>query len=244
MLVIVGLKTQEWRKSMQGSLLVVAAHPDDEVLGCGGVVIKEAKRRPVHILVVGEGVSSRYPERSMAKCEELAKMRELSRRVSIKMGAEGHYFLGLPDNRLDEFPLLKLTKCIEEVIAAVKPEVVLTHHAGDLNLDHQLVHRAVLIATRPQLNMPVQDVYAFETPSSTEWRFAPNEAFCPNIFVDIIDTIEAKIAALMIYDSEFRAFPHPRSREAIHAMASWRGACCGFFAAEAYMLVRGVRNYL
>jgi Uncharacterized proteins, LmbE homologs len=147
--------------------------------------------------------------------------------------------LGLPDNRMDGLDMLDVVKLIEEKVAQHKPSTILTHHAGDVNVDHRVVHQAVLAACRPQPGHSVETLLFFEVPSSTEWSppgSAP--AFTPNWFVDISGQLSAKLAALRAYDSELRPFPHPRSIEAVEALAKWRGATAGFAAGEAFILGR------
>jgi LmbE family N-acetylglucosaminyl deacetylase len=134
-------------------------------------------------------------------------------------------------------------KTVEDLVARLNPEIIYTHHPGDLNVDHGVVHRAVLTATRPMSGQCVREVYAFEVPSSTEWAFQRLEpSFRPNVFVDITDSLETKIAALACYDTETRAFPHPRSAEALRAIATRWGSVAGLQAAEAFELIRSVRS--
>jgi LmbE family N-acetylglucosaminyl deacetylase len=137
---------------------------------------------------------------------------------------------------------LNVIKIIEELVERLQPEVVYTHHIGDLNIDHVIVHRAVLTATRPQAGQPVRAIYAYEVPSSTEWAFSQELPFQPNEFVDISATLETKIEAMALYESEARLFPHPRSAEALRALARWRGSTTGVEAAEAFRLIRSVRK--
>jgi LmbE family N-acetylglucosaminyl deacetylase len=151
----------------------------------------------------------------------------------------------LPDNRLDTVPLLDIVKIVEGLVEGIKPEIIYTHHGGDLNIDHGVIHRAVLTATRPLAGQPVQEIYAFEVPSSTEWAFQRLEpAFRPNVFVDVSWTLEAKIAAMQCYETEVRQFPHPRSPEALRALAMRWGSLAGCAAAEAFELVRSIRPQL
>ena len=147
--------------------------------------------------------------------------------------------LGLPDNRLDTMPLLDVVKPIEAVVEAVAPEIVFTHHAGDLNVDHRIVHQAVVTACRPLPGSPVEALYAFETVSSTEWQ-TEGEAFRPQLWVDIEAFLPLKLRALEAYEAEMRPFPHARSIKAIEALARVRGAAAGLKAAECFMVVREV----
>ncbi len=140
---------------------------------------------------------------------------------------------------MDSIPLLDIIRSIEGSIARIKPDTVLTHHAGDLNIDHRRVHEAVATACRPQLGHPVRTLLSFEVPSSTEWQLgASAPTFVPNWFEDITSTLERKLAALDAYEAELRAWPHPRSRQAVEHLARWRGATIGAQAAEAFMLGR------
>jgi LmbE family N-acetylglucosaminyl deacetylase len=148
----------------------------------------------------------------------------------------------LPDNRFDTVPLLDIVKRVEALIEEQQPAVILTHDGGDLNVDHAILHRAVLTATRPVQGQRVKEIYTFEIPSSTEWAFGQvGGEFRPNVFVDVEDTLDRKIAAMEAYDSERRVFPHPRSPEALRAHAMRWGATAGCAAAEAFTLVRSLR---
>ena len=138
-------------------------------------------------------------------------------------------------------PLLDVVKVIEDLVNRLQPQVIYTHHRGDLNIDHTIIQRAVLTASRPVVGCPIKKIYAFEVPSSTEWSFGQFEsAFQPNVFVDITDTLETKIKALAVYESETRSFPHPRSFEAIRNNARRWGSMVGLKASEAFVLVRDV----
>jgi len=147
----------------------------------------------------------------------------------------------LPDNRFDTVPLLDVIKIVEDLIVRLQPEVIYTHYRGDLNIDHVITHRAVLTATRPQTSQPVKEIYAFEVPSSTEWSFDQFSPFQPNVFVDISATLKLKQEAMALYESEARPFPHPRSSEALRAIAQRWGSVVGFGSAEAFELVRSLR---
>ncbi len=225
------------------NVLAVAAHPDDEVLGCGGTLSRLAARdHEVHIVILGEGVTSRYRKREEADRELVAALQAQSRQASNILGAKDLSMHEFPDNRFDTVPLLDVVKTVEEAIEGVQPEVIYTHHAGDLNVDHQIVHRAVLTATRPIAERPVRDVYAFEVPSSTEWAFGGlSDPFQPNVFEDISETLSTKLRAFAAYASEIRPAPHPRSAEVIEAIARRWGSVAGCEAAEAFALVRSIR---
>ena len=223
-------------------VLVVAAHPDDEVLGCGATMARlAAEGQPVHIAILGEGITSRS-SRDDSDAKLLRRLHQQAEAAALKVGAKDVVLFKLPDNRLDTLPMLEVAKLIEDLIQKLRPAVIYTHHPGDLNLDHGIVHRAVLIATRPVLGHPVRQVLTFEVPSSTEWAFQRIEpVFRPNVFVEVSKTLDAKIAALACYDSETRDFPHPRSEQALRAIATRWGSVSGCTAAESFELVRSIR---
>lgn len=224
-------------------ILVAVAHPDDEVLGCGGTISRLAQEgHDVYIVILGEGITSRYQQREQADLALVEALHNRSHQVAKVLGARDIFVHNLPDNRFDTVPLLDVVKIIEDLVASLTPEVIYTHHGGDLNIDHLVVHRAVLTATRPIQGQSVREIYAFEVPSSTEWAFQRFEpAFRPNVFVDISGTLDIKVRALSHYDTEFRAFPHPRSPEALQAIARRWGSVVGCEAAEAFELIRAVR---
>lgn len=228
------------------SVLVVAAHPDDEILGCGGTMTRLVREgHEVRIAILAEGMSSRYAHREDADQRQLQHLHARAQQAADKVGAKELVLCKLPDNRLDTVPLLDVVKTVEDLVARFRPEAIYTHHPGDLNVDHGVVHRAVLTATRPVSGQCVRDVYAFEVPSSTEWAFQRlGPSFRPNVFVDIADSLETKIAALACYDTETRTFPHPRSPEALRAIATRWGSVVGLQAAEAFELIRSVRPTL
>lgn len=222
------------------SVLVVVAHPDDEVLGCGGTMARLAQEgHEVRVAILAEGMTSRSPQREQADPKQLHRLHQQAQQAAEKLHVKEVVAASLPDNRLDTVPLLEVVKLVEELIEKFQPEVIYTHHPGDLNVDHGVVHRAVLTATRPMPGKSVREIFAFEVPSSTEWAFHRLEpSFRPNVFVDITETLEAKISALACYDTETREFPHPRSPEALRAIAARWGSVAGFHAAEAFELVR------
>ncbi len=222
---------------MGNSVLVVAAHPDDEVLGCGGAMARHrAEGARVSVLLMADGVGAREPA---GRAKELAERQAAARRACGKLGVTDLTLLAYPDNRMDEVALLDIVQDIEKVIGICQPNVVYTHHGGDVNIDHRRVHDAVVAACRPQPGFCVRTLLFFETLSSTEWRPAASApAFLPNWFVDISDYMQQKQAALAAYADEMRPFPHPRSAEAVGHLAGWRGATVGVLAAEAFEVGR------
>ena len=222
--------------------LIIAAHPDDEVLGCGGTIARLSKDEEVHILILGEGATSRFSERDVAVLGEVEQLRQSAQSAAKVLGASSVMLQDLPDNRFDQVPLLDIVKRIEHVLEELRPECVYTHHAGDLNIDHRMTFHAVLTATRPTGKCTVRELYSFEVPSSTEWAFQRIEQpFKPNVYVDVHATIDSKIKAFAEYDSEVRHFPHPRSPEALRVIARRWGCVVGLEYAEAFDLIRWTR---
>lgn len=229
---------------MKTCYLVIAAHPDDEVLGCGGTIARLAREgHDVYIAILGEGITSRYARREQADKSLVKTLHSRSLKVAELLGAKDVLIYNLPDNRFDTVPLLDIVKMIEEILRKVSPQIIYTQHGGDLNVDHQVVFRATLTAARPTTGSPVHTVYAYEVPSSTEWAFAQfAPAFRPNVFVDISTTLDTKIKAMQIYESEARPFPHPRSPEALRVTAQRWGSVVGLCAAEAFELIYSVQH--
>jgi LmbE family N-acetylglucosaminyl deacetylase len=227
-------------------VLVIAAHPDDEILGCGATVARlVSEGHEVAFAILGEGMTSRSAQRADTEASQIALLHRQAHTAAAKVGVQTVILGTLPDNRLDTVPMLDVAKIVEDLVERSQPEVIYTHHGGDLNVDHGVIHRAVLTATRPVSGQSVREIYAFEVPSSTDWAFRQLEpSFRPNVFVDVTRTIETKISAMECYETEARKFPHPRSPEALRANATRWGSVVGCAAAEAFELVRSIRPAL
>jgi len=222
-------------------ILIIAAHPDDEVLGCGGSIAKWSNDgSDVNVIIMAEGSTSRDSKRNREnRKDDLSHLAKSATEAGGVLGIKSVKLMEFPDNRMDSIDLLYVIKTIENYIEKIKPDVVVTHHSGDLNIDHQIVHKAVMTACRPQPGCTVKRILSFEVPSSTEWQSTTiNNSFIPNWFEDISDTLNLKLKALEAYKSEMREWPHARSIKAIEHLAKWRGATVGFEAAEAFMLIR------
>ncbi len=220
-------------------ILVVAAHPDDEILGCGATLARHSDAGDrVHILILATGLAAR----GAVEAGAIEALEDAARQAAQAVGAEAPRFAGFADNRLDGIELLDIVKAIETVVEAVRPEIVYTHHGGDLNIDHRIACEAVATTCRQLPGATTRAIYAFETMSSTEWAVADaHAAFCPNHFVDVSAHMDAKMTALEAYASEMRPWPHARSLEAIRALAAYRGASVGCAAAEAFTVIRELR---
>jgi LmbE family N-acetylglucosaminyl deacetylase len=219
-------------------VLIFAAHPDDEVLGCGGTIAKLAANGvAVHVVFLADGVFSRQGE--TIKTAELFFRREAAAKSCKILGVSSVSFGDLPDNRMDSVAILDITKIVEGHLRQHHPATVFTHHISDVNIDHRRTLEAVTIACRPQIGNSVKSILSFEVPSSTEWQLPGNApAFAPNWFVDISATLGKKMEALRAYEFELRDWPHPRSLLAVEHLAKWRGATVGVDAAEAFVLGR------
>lgn len=225
---------------MTEQIAVIAAHPDDEVLGCGGTITRLSNEgHKVDILLIADGESSRESAEQSIDPGLLSARNAAAKSVCKILGCSSVKSLNLPDNRLDGLEILDIVKQIEQFVERYQPSTVFTHHAGDVNIDHRIVHDAVIAACRPQPDHPVKGLLFFEVPSSTEWR-PPGSAvtFAPNVFFNISETLNLKLKALQIYERELRAFPHARSLKAVEALARWRGATVGVEAAEGFVLGR------
>jgi len=219
---------------MNKQILVVAAHSDDEVLGCAGTIVRHINAGDkVHLLFMTDGVGSRLGVNISVNSRILAA--ENSAKI---LGVTSVENLDFPDNRMDEVALLDIVQSLEGVIYKIKPDVVYTHHIGDLNIDHQITHKALITACRPQSGFCVKEIYTFEIPSSTEWNTPGVEPFSPNVYIDITDYIDIKKQALEVYSKEMRQPPHSRSIDNTIRLNALRGNSVGVDYAEAFMLIR------
>jgi LmbE family N-acetylglucosaminyl deacetylase len=217
-------------------VLVVAAHPDDEVLGMGGTLAVHTDRGDqVRVVVVTDGSSTQYP----GDAELRARKEEEAVRAAAELGVIDYVHLDLPDMRLDTLAHVEVNGIVEEQVRAFAPEVVYTAHP-DVNRDHRVLFDSVAVATRPVPGQVVRRLLTYAPTSSTEWTPAPVNWFVPNWFVDVTSTLERKIASFAHYETERREYPHPRSEQAIRAAAAFYGASCGCEQAEPFVLVRGL----
>jgi len=215
-------------------VLVVAAHPDDEVLGAGATLAKHVDQGDeVHACVLSEGATSRYED------DMVSELVQCGKQAAEVIGLRSLRFEQLPDQRLDLLPLIEVTQAVEDVVDTVRPEVVYTHFPWDVNSDHAVVARCVWTACRPYRFPSVRMVAAFETPSSTEWALpGEHRRFEPQRYVDVSATLTRKLDAMRCYHSELRAYPHPRSLRALQERAAYWGSVVGLPAAEPFLVLR------
>jgi len=219
-------------------VLVLAAHPDDEVLGMGGTIALHADHGDaVRIVCVTDGSSTQYPGDAATR----ARKEEEARRAAGELGVTDYVHLDLPDMRLDTLPHVEVNRVVEEHVRDFSPQTVYTPHP-DVNLDHRAVFDSVAVATRPTPGQSARRVLTYAPTSSSEWTPAARNWFVPNWFVDVTGTLERKLAAFAHYETEQRPYPHPRSERAIRAAAEFHGASCGCEYAEPFVLVRGLES--
>ena len=220
---------------MKKKIIIVAAHPDDEVLGCAGTIAKHvAQGDIVHSVFMSDGVNAR----SNSSKAKLKRRFKASKLVQSLLGISSTHYLNFPDNSMDSVPLLDIVQKLEAIIFKIKPSVIYTHSYGDLNIDHQLTHTAVMTACRPTPNTSIREIYGFEVLSSTEWSTTQKFIFAPTFLVDITKYLAIKIKALKIYKEEMRSAPHSRSIKHAKVLAQHRGYTVGLEMAEAFEVYR------
>ncbi|MEH7083279.1 PIG-L deacetylase family protein [Neobacillus drentensis] len=216
---------------MSENVLVIAAHPDDEILGIGGTIKKLVNHGYKVITVIA----------AKGRKEEEHHIQQFMLKANKHLGVDEVLFLELPNLLLETIPLVEINKSIESLLEKYTPAKIFTHHYGDTNRDHQILFQAVLTAARPLPGKKPVEILCFETVSSTEWSQHTNDKeFKPNYFVEITDTIADKIQSLQHYDVEMRPFPHPRSYDGVKYLARFRGMTVGVEYAEAFEIIRRV----
>lgn len=226
-------------------IMLVVAHPDDELLGLGATMHKWIKEEQIktHVVILGEGITSRSDQRDTeAWKEQLAIHKQNILKAQSAIGYHSVSVYDFPDNRFDSVALLDIIKVIEAEKNKFKPDIIFTHHGGDVNIDHQRTFQAVITACRPMKEESVKTIITFETPSGTEWRASSDpQHFIPNFFVSVTrENIEAKIKGMESYEFEKRPYPHPRSPEALTIQAQRWGISVGVDFAEAFNITRSI----
>lgn len=221
-------------------ILIVAAHPDDEILGCGGTMARlSSQGAEIYTLILGEGKTSRG-ELHADFNKEKDNLKNEARRANAAVGIHNVFFKVFPDNRFDSVELIEIVKAIESLKQELKPNIVFTHYGNDLNIDHKVTYQAVLTATRPMPDECVKTIYAFEVLSSTEWNYPIT--FSPNTFFNVTDTFDHKLHAMKAYSSELREYPHSRSLEALEQNGKTWAFKCGIDGyVEPFLMVRSIK---
>lgn len=228
-------------------IMVVAAHPDDELLGLGATMHKLIKEQGViaHVVILGEGITSRSDTRDTEKWKQVLEEHHANMNAAgSHIGYTSIHSYNFSDNRFDSHSLLDIIKIVEKEKEEFKPDIIFTHCAGDLNVDHRYTFQAVMTATRPMVDEGVMTVITFETNSATEWQYSQHpENFRPNLFVEVSkEDVQAKIDALDEYKFEIREYPHPRSTKALQVLAEYRGYTSGCQMAESFEIVRMIQR--
>jgi len=226
---------------MSDIILVVAAHPDDEILGCGGTVARLANEgAKVYTLLLGQGIAARSDNLDKKEYQEqIAKLKKCTHDANGIIGVQEVFSFDFPDNKFDTVALLDIIKTIEKIKYKIKPDVIFTHYEKDLNIDHRITYEAVITATRPLPGEMVREIYSFEVLSSTEWHYPL--AFSPNTFFDISKSMNLKLEALGCYKTEVTDYPHPRSLEGVELNAKTWGMKVGVKFAEAFKCLRCIK---
>ena len=226
---------------MSKKILIVAAHPDDEVLGCFGTVARLIKEGyEAYTLILGEGKTSRDEQRVVEdKKDEIDELHKEIYAANNTIGIKKVFIESFPDNRFDSVDLLDIIKVVSKVKEEVQPDIIFTHYEHDLNIDHQITYKAVITATRPMEDECVKEIYSFEILSSTEWNYPLT--FSPDTYYDISETLDSKILSMKEYTSELCEYPHPRSLEGIALNAQYHGMHIGKKAVEAFISIRSIR---
>lgn len=209
-------------------ILIIAAHPDDEILGMGGTIKKLSKNNTIHLVVVSEGATGQYTDEKMIKVRQKA-----CKSAGKILGISKFYFFDFPDMRLDTIPHIEVNQKLEKIIKEIKPTVVYTTPYNDYNKDHKIVFESTLIASRPKISS-VKKILVYEIPNFTK------KPFDPNIYEDIEKEIKDKLKAFKEYKSEVMPFPHPRSLKAVEALSHVRGYESGTKNAEAFKLIHEI----
>ncbi len=222
-------------------ILIIASHPDDEVLGCFGTVARLiSEGHEAYTLILGEGKTSRDENRVVEnRKDDIEVLNTEIVKANNIIGIKKVFIESFPDNRFDSVDLLDIIKVISKVKEEVQPDIIFTHFENDLNIDHQITYKAVVTATRPMENESVKEIYSFEILSSTEWNYPLS--FSPDTYFDISDTMNLKLEAMKKYISELCEYPHPRSLEGIELNGKYQGMRVGKKYVEAFKTVRNIR---
>lgn len=219
-------------------VLVIAAHPDDEVYGMGGTIAKlSSKGYDVYTLIITEGCTTQYKDNP----ELIEEKKKQAFKANSYLGVKKVFFGDLPDMKLDSIEHIKINAVIEKIIRDITPNVVYTHFYGDVNKDHTRVFESTMVAVRPVSSQCVQEIYCYQVPSSTEWAANVTQStFIPNVFEEISPYYDQKQKSILAYSTELREYPHPRSLEVVKVYDEALAKRNGLNLAEGFMLIRKV----
>jgi LmbE family N-acetylglucosaminyl deacetylase len=225
---------------MKHKIMVVAPHADDEIIGCGGTIAKAISEGHEVYIIIATNANVGAPE--LFDEAAIKKVREEALQAHAYLGVKETFFLDFPAPALNAFPEYKVSVALSKIFNQVQPNILYLPHPGDLHQDHKAVYRASLVAARPQGNYSVEEIYCYETLSETEWAPYQEQAFIPNVFEDISNFFEQKVAAMKFFKSQIKEFPHTRSTETFEALAKYRGATVGVHRAESFMVERIIKK--
>lgn len=228
-------------------IMVVVAHPDDELLGLGATMHKLIKEQGIiaHVVILGEGITSRSDSHNPEVWKEQLEQHHRNMKVACQcIGYQSVHTYNFADNRFDSHDMLDIVKVVEKEKETFQPDVIFTHNGSDLNIDHQLTFQAVMTATRPMADEIVKMVVCFETPSATEWQANNHpQHFAPNLYISVSkEDLEAKTKGMAAYEFESRPYPHPRSSKALEILAQYRAVQVGLEYAEAFQIIRYINR--
>lgn len=218
---------------MKEKILIICAHPDDEILGCGGSLLKLSKKNDIFICYVADGESSRSKKKQL-----IQKRYNQAKKIGKILKVKKQFFLNFPDNKLDTVPMLEIAKNLVKIVNKEKPSIIFTHSVNDLNIDHRKTFEATMIAARPSFQNKIKKILSFEILSSTGNFHYKKKLFNPNYFINIEKFIDKKIELMKIYKDEVKPYPHQRSLRSIKNLSEYRGYQSSLKYAEAFELIR------
>ena len=224
---------------MSKNILVVAPHADDEIIGCGATIAKLVKEGNNVYVIIATNAHKGAPE--LYNADDIEKVRREALLAHKYLGIKDTFFMDFPAPALNAFPEYKISNSVSEIINKIQPEILYIPFPSDLHQDHKAIYRASLVAARPQGEYSVKEIYCYETLSETEWGPYQENAFAPNVFIDVTDVFEHKIEAMSFFKSQLKKFPHTRSLETFEALAKYRGASIGVERAESFIVERIIR---
>lgn len=218
---------------MKKRILVVAPHPDDEILGCGGTLLRHVQEGDE----VAWMICTKPPEDMQWTKDFLEQRTKDIALVSQLMNFSNVYELNLPATRLDQFSASEIISKMSDIFKEFQPNIIYSPHRGDVHSDHKVIFDCVNACSKWFRYPSIEKLLAYETPSETEFNYKSNQLFHPNTFIDISLYLDKKLEVMSVYKTEIGDYPFPRSLETLSALAKWRGSNSGFMAAEAFQLL-------